>query len=181
MIFSNIDILKAIEDKEITISPFSKESVRLASVELSLGNGMFYIPKDNIDVDILKSETYSNLKLITYLDNETINITPGEFVISATMEVVKLPSNIIARIECEPNLRSFGLIVFPIGEHLEPGFDGVVSFGIKNIGTKTIILRPGIKICNLVFEQLLTPIETVPTKKEVKGKAETVKQNVTKA
>jgi len=159
MIFSKIDIEKAIEDKEIIISPFSKESVRLASVELSLGNEVFYIPKDNVAIDILKPETCSDLKCITYLDSETMNVEPGQFIITTSKETIELSSGIIARVEGETILRSLGLIIIAREEHLEPGSKGIISLIIQNIGTKTIVLRPGTKICQLVFEQLLTPVE----------------------
>lgn len=165
MIFSKTDIVKAIEDKEIVITPFSEESIRQASVELSLGNDIFYIPKDGISIDILKPETASNLKLISYTDNETINVNPGDFIIATTKEAVNISGGIVARVEGESVLRSLGLIIYSREEHLEPGSTGIISFGIKNVGVKTIIIKPGMKICRLVFEQLLTPVEVVKVAK----------------
>ena len=171
MIFSKIDIEKAIENEEIVITPLSKDSIRLASIELSLGNDILYIPKDGGSIDVSKPETCSNFKAINYSDDEAINVDPGSLTIAITKETVKLPANVMARIEGESILRSLGLIIYSREEHLEPNSSGLVSFILKNIGSRTIVIKPGMKICRLVFEQLLTPIEEI--KKEVKPKAQT--------
>jgi len=157
MIFSNVDIKKAIEDKEIVITPLDEESIGSASLDLSLGNDVLYYIKDGSAIDTDVPETYSNLKLISYQDKEIISIMPGAFILGVTKESVELSSGIAARIDGRSSLGRLGLAIHSTAGHIDPGFKGKIVLEISNIGVKAIHLHPGLKICQLVFEQLLTP------------------------
>jgi len=173
MIFSNIDIEKAIKDKEIIITPLDKKSIGSASLDLCLGNEVLFYLKDGNKIDTRNPETYglSSLKKISYSDSEIITINPGDFILGITKELVKLSSGVAARIDGRSSLGRLGLAIHSTAGHIDPGFEGKIVLEISNIGVKPILLYPGLKICQLVFEQLLTPT-TNPynDKKEAKYK-----------
>lgn len=166
MILSNVDIKKAIKEKEIIIDPLDESSIGSASLDLSLGGDVLYYPKDGIDIDIMKPETFNDLKRISYSKDEIIRVDPGAFILGVTAETVELPDTLAARIDGRSSLGRLGLAIHSTAGHIDPGFNGKIVLEISNVGNKAINLYPGTKICQLVFEQLLTPTSIPYSKKK---------------
>jgi dCTP deaminase len=94
---------------------------------------------------------------------ETISATKGfelpvrELVLAWTSEYVVLPydSRLAARVEGKSSLARLGLCVHMTAPTIHAGFEGQIRLEMINHGRLPIILKPGMRICQLIFEQTL--------------------------
>jgi dCTP deaminase len=84
-------------------------------------------------------------------------IRPQQFILAWTAERVTLPteSKIAARVEGKSSLARIGIGVHICAPTVHPGFDNKLQLEMCNHGTINIELRPGMKICQLIFEVTL--------------------------
>lgn len=89
--------------------------------------------------------------------NESFSLPPGELYLGWTTEYVKLKesSKLAARIEGKSSLARIGLAVHLTAPTIHAGFGGSLQMEIVNHGRSSIVLRPGMRICQLIFETTL--------------------------
>jgi dCTP deaminase len=83
-------------------------------------------------------------------------LDPHEFILGITEERVELPhaSRIAARVEGKSTLARLGLGVHITAPTIHAGWRGQITLEITNQGTLPIRLKPGMKICQLIVEQV---------------------------
>ena len=79
-------------------------------------------------------------------------LRPGECLIASTVERIELPDNIVARVEGKSTLGRLFLSVHETAGLVDPNFKGQITLEIKNNGPAAVMLKPKMKICQLVFE-----------------------------
>jgi dCTP deaminase len=84
---------------------------------------------------------------------------PGEFVLGATLEVLRLPDDLVARLDGKSSLGRLGLQVHSTAGLADPGFEGQITLELSNIASLPIAIYPGMRIAQLVFERLTTPAD----------------------
>jgi dCTP deaminase len=84
-------------------------------------------------------------------------LKPNVLVLAWTKEYVNLvPHNrVAARVEGKSSLARFGLGIHVTAPTIHAGFDGHIRLEMVNHGKLPIRLRPGMPICQLIFEQTL--------------------------
>jgi dCTP deaminase len=96
-------------------------------------------------------------KLITLnSEDEPFIVQPGEFVLGVTLEKVKIPDNMVARVEGRSSLGRLGIIVHSTAGFIDAGFEGTITLEITNINRLPVALYPGMRVCQLAFEQMTT-------------------------
>jgi dCTP deaminase len=75
-------------------------------------------------------------------------LAPGDFVNVATLEYVEIPPDVVGKLEGKSTLARMGLQVESAG-YVDQGWKGVLTLELKNLGWDSIILRPGMRICQL--------------------------------
>lgn len=88
---------------------------------------------------------------------ESFDLEPSKLILGWTNEYLKLPvsSRLAARIEGKSSLARIGLAVHLTAPTIHAGFGGTLQMEIVNHGPSTIVLRPGMRICQLIFETTL--------------------------
>jgi len=83
-------------------------------------------------------------------------ISPQEFLLGITHERVSLPSTsrLCARVEGRSTLARLGIGVHVTAPTIHAGWNGKITLEIAHHGTVPIRLRPGLRICQLIVEQL---------------------------
>lgn len=91
-------------------------------------------------------------------------IHPGHFVLGATLEWLRLPSDIGGYITGRSSWGRRGLVI-ETAAGIHPNFSGCLTLEIANLGQVPIRIYPGIKICQVFFHktenlphQTLTPL-----------------------
>lgn len=84
-----------------------------------------------------------------------------ELVLAWTSEYVSLPldTRVAARVEGKSSLARLGVAVHMTAPTIHAGFKGQIRLEIRNYGHVPVLLKPGMRICQLIFEMTLgTPI-----------------------
>jgi dCTP deaminase len=98
-------------------------------------------------------------RLVEVDSTEAFVLHPGEFVLGATFEVVRLPDDVAARLEGKSSLGRLGLLTHSTAGFIDPGFSGHVTLELSNVATLPITLWPGMKIGQLCFFRLTSAAE----------------------
>jgi len=89
------------------------------------------------------------------LRKDTLELGPGAYGGVLSLERVKLPENVCARIGSKRALSYDGMILLT-GAVVDPGYEGHLLFGLYNASQRRVMIRYERKICNVVFERLST-------------------------
>jgi dCTP deaminase len=81
-------------------------------------------------------------------------LEPNKFVLATTLEYIRLPSKIAARVEGRSTLARFGLSVHLTAPTIHAGFAGLIVLEMFNVGPFRFRLVPETPICQLIFERL---------------------------
>jgi dCTP deaminase len=170
MVLSDRDIKKALKDKRIVIKPTPDFASQLGScsIDLRLGNTFrVFDHSKHAHIDPSKKD-YSNeiTKVIKVEKNGTFIMQPGEFVLAVTLENVKIPSDLMGRLEGRSSLGRLGLVVHSTASIFDPGWDGKPVLELGNLGRMAIKLTVGMRICAMTFEELSSPAVTPYTSKK---------------
>lgn len=170
MILSDKDIKKYIKEKKIIIKPRPILSKQLGSASLDLRLGKEFRVFDAIKnpvIDTKKPKTFKNITQLTKLkNNQPFAFQPGQFALAITLEEISLPDDIAARIDGRSSIGKLGIVIHSTAGHIDPGFRGKITLEMTNIGQVPVLLYPGMRICQLVFENLSSPAETPYFKKK---------------
>lgn len=160
-ILSDQDIIKYLEEGKITIEPLEDPSrqIQPSSVDLRIGNefkGFRIIRKPCID-PLDKSDLESYMESFHLEQGEAFIIHPGEFALATTYEAVKLPDDLVARVEGRSSMGRLGITMHVTAGYIDPGFEGKITLEISNIGKMPVALYTGQRVCQIVFETMTTP------------------------
>ena len=165
MILSDKHIKEKIKEARIVVtSPRNDHmsNIHASSMDLRLGKYFKIYEHTKAPVlDPIKSETFKDLtRLIEITDpGDPFIVHPGDFVLGVTIEKIKLPDNIVARVEGRSSLGRLGIIVHSTAGFIDAGFEGTITLEITNINRIPIALYPGMRVCQLAFEEMSSPAE----------------------
>lgn len=148
MILSDKTIMKMLNDNSLSISPFEKDQIQPASVDVRLGD-TFCIVEDSPNGKI----TLENEILYRTIKTDTYILLPGQFVLATTMEYLKLPDDLTAFVEGRSSLGRMGLFIQNAG-WVDPGFKGEITLELFNANRCAIELKAGRRVGQLVFAKL---------------------------
>lgn len=159
-VLSDRDIKKAVKEGKIGISDYLEENVSCASIDLRLGNEFCVFKHTEIThIDTKNTENQQLMEKITIKENSPFIIHPGEFALGITKETVKVPENLLARLDGRSSLGRLGLVIHSTAGIVNPGFEGKLTLEIHNISNVPISIWPGTRICQLTFEELSSQSE----------------------
>jgi dCTP deaminase len=95
------------------------------------------------------------------VDDETpFVLHPGEFVLGSTLERIRLPDDLVARLEGKSSLGRLGLLIHSTAGFIDPGWDGHVTLELSNVAKLPITIYFGMKIGQISFMQMTEPAAT---------------------
>lgn len=161
-ILSDKTIKEYLEEGKIVIDPLKDEQqIQPSSVDMRLGDEFkvfkvirkpYIDPKDEEDIaEYMESSTFP--------EGEAFIIHPNEFALATTQEYVKVPDDLVARVEGRSSMGRLGVTMHVTAGYVDPGFEGRITLEISNIGAMPVALYPGQRVCQLVFETMTTPAE----------------------
>jgi dCTP deaminase len=170
MILSDRDIKKLIKEKKLIFNPkLSPDQIGPASIDLKLGPVFksFNIAKHHL-LDIKKGLPDKDFIIRKKIKEDDFYILhPHSFVLAATLEYVKVPKDLVLRVEGKSTLARMGILVHTAG-FVDPGFEGALTLEISNQSELPVALYPEMYICQVAVELLSSPAE-VPYNKRKKS------------
>lgn len=174
MILSDRDIKKRLESGEIVVSGgdyVHLQNIGPSSMDLRLGKYFkVYNHSQFALLDPSNPESFRDIaRLIEIKEGSPFVVQPGEFVLGVTIEKIKLADDLVARVEGRSSLGRLGIIVHSTAGFVDAGFEGTITLEITNINRMPVALYPGMRICQLAFEQMSSPAD-VPYHKRAGAK-----------
>lgn len=170
MILSDQDIRKALKSRKIVIKPNPDFDRQLGScsIDLRLGNTFRVFDYSKHPYIDPSKKDYSNeiTKVIKISQDGSFIMQPGDFVLAVTLERVKIPVDLMGRLEGRSSLGRLGLVVHSTASVFDPGWDGKPVLELGNLGRMAIKLTVGMRICAMTFEELSSPAKIPYTSKK---------------
>jgi dCTP deaminase len=133
MILSDRD-LWAMQRAERVVTPWNVHNLQPASIDLTLGN-----------------EFIANGAKFAVTGG--YSLAPREFVLGTTNETITVPTNLVGEVKGRSTWARRGLIVENAG-WIDPGFNGMVTLELYNIGNDTLYLPIMDRICQISFTRM---------------------------
>ena len=149
MILTKNKILEEIKKGRVKLIPFNRKNIGPASIDMTLDNKFRGLTSDKI---ILEEgiDYKKHTKLVTASE---LVLKPGAFVLGITKEKIKLPDDIAGVLTGRTRFARLGLGIHVTASLVQPGVNNKQVLEIKNLGDSQIILKPGLKICQLILER----------------------------
>ena len=159
MVLSDRSIREAIGEGRIELTPFDDALVQPSSVDVRIGRH-FRVFRNNRRPYIDVREPAEGLtELLEADENTPFMLHPGEFVLGATLERLRVGTDLVARLEGKSSLGRLGLLIHSTAGFIDPGFEGTITLELSNVATLPITLYPGMKIGQVSFLQMTTPAD----------------------
>ncbi|MCM8799074.1 MAG: hypothetical protein NC821_06460 [Candidatus Omnitrophica bacterium] len=152
MVLKREEIIKEVEDGRIIINPFDQNSVKEASVELTVGEeiGIF-----RGDLKIVNSLNPGNTVIWQSFTRAPYYLEPNEALVCKTGERITLPLNICGWITPRGRMVIFGLSLFIAPGFVQPNTkDESLFFLVRNVGRVKVPLHPGSKLVQLILMRI---------------------------
>lgn len=168
MILSDRDILNRIKGGDLKIEPFYSRAVQPSTVDLRLDDKIRVF--DNWEVEMVDVKKKDDPSRVVKVEKSGFVVHPGEFLLGATQEKITLPDNLAAKLEGRSSIGRLGLIIHATAGYVDPGFSGWLTFEISNISRLPIKIYPGMKIAQLCFFQMSSPVRHLYGSKQTNNK-----------
>jgi dCTP deaminase len=162
VILSDRTIREELEAGRIEIDPLDASCIQPSSVDLHLDR-YFRVFRNHTSRVIDVKEDQDNLTELIKVepDEEPFILHPGEFVLGSTSERVRLPVDLVGRLDGKSSLGRLGLLIHSTAGFVDPGFEGHLTLELANVANLPITLYPGMKIGQISF-LMMTSAADVP-------------------
>lgn len=141
---------------DLLIRPFEDQAKQALGMSYGLSSCGYDIRVGKIDRKKRKQRyASSNPDYNTWIDVESWPLQPGEFLLCASLEYMELPNDICGKVHDKSTLARQGLALQ--NTILEPGWRGYITLELSNHSAKSISIRVGQPIAQVVFELLDAP------------------------
>ena len=137
-----------------------------SSIDLRLGPEMLLFDNHAMRLIDLSDKNPPRMRRVQIDEKEGFVLHPGEFVLGTTVEAVKIPEDLVGRLEGRSSLGRLGLVIHATAGFIDPGFEGQLTLEMQNVGTQPLLLRPYQRICQVCFLRMSQTPETVYHKKK---------------
>ena len=163
MILSDADLKARLEKGEIEITPLDDPELQIqpASVDLRLSDRfvVYQIPHVACIDPNDESTIVDHTTEIKIEEGKSFVLHPGEFALGSTYERIKVPADLVARVEGRSSIGRLAVVVHATAGFIDPGFEGEITLELANLGNCAVKLYPGMRISQIVFHELRTPAE----------------------
>ena len=149
MILTKNEILKGIKNGKIKISPYSINNLGPASYDLTLSDE-FRIYSGGKNIAVSEAADYKKYSKIV---RGSIKLKPDGFVLGITKEKITLADDICGWLSGRSRFARLGLQIHSTAAFVQPGIDNHQVLEIYNLSKNTLELKPGTKICQIIFER----------------------------
>jgi dCTP deaminase len=170
MVLSDRTIKEQLAAGRLIIDPLDESLIQPSSVDVRVA-AQFRVFANNrqpyIDV---RHPSEDLTDLVEIADDQPFILHPGEFVLGTTLERIGIPDDLVARLEGKSSLGRLGLLIHSTAGYIDPGWFGDITLELSNVSRLPITIYAGMRIGQLSFQQLTTPVDT-PYQGKYQGQA----------
>lgn len=160
MILNERDIIRRLLKGDLVVTPilYPERQIGSTSIDLRLGTEFkvgrvtrytHLEPKQKREK--IKSDVTKYTEDIHLAPMEPFVLHPNEFALGSTLEYIKLPNDLAARLEGRSTWGRLGLQIHSTAGFVDPGFEGVLTFELQNVGKVPIPLYAGVRVAQICF------------------------------
>jgi len=164
------EILEKINNNEIGFEPaLDKFQINSHSVDLRIGftfmlhKNWKLVKEGRVASNLSSVEDQGsnrNLEVIELEEGQYFDLLPGEHITVSSLEVVKIPNDLMAVLYPRSSVTRRGVSVDLTGI-IDAGYQGPLIIPIKNNTNQIARLYPGERFCQLVFQSLNNKIDEI--------------------
>ena len=139
---------------EIKIDPFDEAQLQPASYDVTLNDEFLVFDNTKVRVIDPMKDLGEVMRKIKVTGDEPFVLHPGDFALGSTREIVGVNGRHLYIINGKSSLGRLGLLVHATAGFVDPGNELKPTLELFNVATMPIILYPGMRIAQVVFEQL---------------------------
>jgi dCTP deaminase len=159
MVLSDRSIKEQLLAGRIRIEPLDPDDIQPSSVDLHLASAFQVFRNSRYPYIDPTREQAGLMEMVHASVEEPFVLHPGEFVLGATVEMIALPDDIVARLEGKSSLGRLGLLIHSTAGYVDPGWEGTLTLELSNVANLPIVLAPGMAVGQLSFSQMTTPVD----------------------
>ncbi len=159
MILSDRTIREELAAGRIQIEPLHEDCIQPSSVDLHIDRYFREFRNHTMGYIDVKQNLEELTELVEVADDVPFILHPGEFVLGSTEERVRLPDDLVARLEGKSSLGRLGLLIHSTAGFVDAGWDGQLTLELSNVANLPITLYPGMKIGQISFLRMTTPAD----------------------
>src|SRR3984893_431194 len=159
MVLSDRTIRRMIAEERIGIAPYDPGLLQPSSLDVRVDR-YFRVFRNSRYPFIDVKQAQEELTELVEIDDETPFILhPGEFVLGQTLERVRLPDDLVARLEGKSSLGRLGLLIHSTAGFVAAGFEGNLTLDLSNVANLPITIYYGMPIGQISFMRMDGPVE----------------------
>lgn len=165
---SDVSILNEVLKGNVIIHPIlDNKQINGAKVDLRLDNVFYLIgrfKKPYYDpMELLSNKStgdtveYVERRVVPY--GKSFVLHPNDYALAPLFEFVKLPKNILGRLDGRSSLGRLGIVVHSTAGTVDPFFQGHLVIELMNTGLLPVALYPLMRVATLILTTLSTEAE----------------------
>ena len=159
MVLSDRTIREEIDSGRIAFDPYDPGLIQPSSVDVRVDRQFRVFHNARHPYIDVRQRMEDLTELVTVPDDEPFILHPGEFVLGQTLERVRLPNDIVARLEGKSSLGRLGLLIHSTAGFVDAGFEGNLTLELSNVANLPITIYHGMPIGQISFMRMDGPVE----------------------
>jgi dCTP deaminase len=159
MVLSDRTIREELDAGRIVIDPLGDDCIQPSSVDLHVDRYFRLFRNHTQRVIDVREDQEDLTELVEVKEGDPLVLHPGEFLLGSTVERVRLPNDLVARLEGKSSLGRLGLLIHSTAGFVDAGWDGHLTLELSNVANLPITLYPGMKIGQISFLRMTTEAE----------------------
>jgi len=155
MILGRRAILELMRSGDISIDPFEESALGPASYDIALSSKFRIFDRYDEFLDI-RDDSFDPAVFGDVVDTggEPIELMPGQLVLGMSVERITLSNRVMGWISGRSRFARAGLLVHVSSNLIQPGVSNHQILEIVNLAPRPIRLWPGVRIAQVVFEEV---------------------------
>jgi dCTP deaminase len=141
-----------LEDRLVVMPLLDDSQIGPASIDLRLGTEfieLHRLERSLLDPFVEEQGTGAREERVAVPLGGNLVLHPGQFVLGGTLEFLSMPRHLAGEVMTRSSWARVGLIV-ATAVFVQPGFAGVLTLEMVNMGSVPMLLRPGLRLGQLV-------------------------------
>ncbi len=165
--YSNIDIMRAIETGDLVVKPMSKKLLKPSAIFMRLDN-VFAIPLGGQVDPVADTSLEDKYEVVEIGKDEKFELKPGDFILARTYEKIAISPKLAMFVEGRSTLARIGVSVTQTAMVIESGHGfpskykarpRKIVLEIANVGPFKVYLTPRMRIAKGVVLEMKTPTD----------------------
>ena len=159
MVLSDRTIRAEIEAGRLAFDPYDPGLVQPSSVDVRVDRRFRVFHNARYPYIDVRQPMDDLTELVTVEEDEPFILHPGEFVLGQTLERVRLPDDLVARLEGKSSIGRLGLLIHSTAGFVDPSWEGNLTLELSNVANLPITIYHGMPIGQISFMRMDGPVE----------------------